>query len=399
MTSAILALALAQPGQFRINEVPVPSEKLIVMQAWVKAPDLPSDEAAAWKSLPDVILSGTTTYTGTEIRRLASPAGFPASVVAYPDMVRIQVVATQGDWQNAARVFASLYFEPSLRQSDVDTSVKGLVAKRTSPYGFASDPRVLDFEKVNEQLVRYVWRKHAQPANTEFVVYGGFEPGTVGPFIQQELRQWRQPERATVRRGTSPAPIAETMVGGVSAYRIVAKPLTPSMRFSSARLLATFALGAGKDCTLWRVHREKLALTYLAEGSLFPTLDGWQPTFTVLRTAEPGSNQTLFTVFSALTEDIDTWSEQTLVRAKLLAKASLTTGHEASPFWLTPTGPMPVGPLQAASWRGYLSLTGATAIGPARWAEMLDVVDLETLKSQAKEMLQESDLRVVSGSP
>lgn len=398
MTSLLVAMAVGQTNLFRIHEVPVPGEQLIVMQAWVKGGDFPADEAAAWKILPDVMIAGTTTYTAPEVRRLATSAGFPVSVVSYPDMLRIQVVATPGDWQNAVRVFASLYFEPNLRQVDVDAAVKDAMLRRTSPYEFAADPRELNYGSVNEQLVRYVWQKHAQPAGTEFVVYGAVEPGLVA-MLHQELRQWRQPAKATVRRGVSPAVVAKAIPGGVSVYRVACKPLTPSMQFSSAKLLATFALGAGKDCTLWRVHREKQGLTYLTEGILYPTLTGWRPTFTMLRTAGPEENKQLFTMVADMLADIETWDEQTLIRAKALAVASLTTGHPASPFWLTPSGPMAVGTLQQASWRGYLNLSGATAIGPAKWAEMLDVVDVETLKAQAKAMLTDSEIQLISGSP
>ncbi len=396
MIAGLLLVAAAQ-DTFSVQEVPAFGESLVVMQAWVKAPPLPSDEAAAWLMLPDILPAGTTTYTAARIQTFGSPAGIAPTIVSYPDMVRIQVVADPGNWQGAARVFASLIFEPSIRQDAVSAARERLSVRRSDPVMSAMDTRVLDPDSVSEELARYVWFKHMRPENVEIVVYGAVEPNTVGPFIQRELRQWAPPDQTTVRRGVEPAAQMKTQPGSVSTFLLRCKPITASSRFSSARLLATIALGTGKDSTLWRVHRDKLAMTYWAESVLFPTVSGWEPRFVMLRGSEESELRTLAGFIGSMLTDVDTWTEQTLLRAKVVAGQSLRSGVWPTPFWLTPQGPMGAGIDVEASWRGYLNLTKSASIGPDKWADMIDVVDLETLKAQAKQMLLEGEESLIHG--
>ncbi|MEZ5163748.1 MAG: hypothetical protein R2688_08350 [Fimbriimonadaceae bacterium] len=223
-------------------------------------------------------------------------------------------------------------------------------------------------------------------------------PGLAAQEMARWTRVW-EPKKVVppvAARVETPAPLLRSRIG-VSSFEFRGKAFTPATPFSGSMFLATIALGMGKGSTLWRVVRQDMGLSYVQEGLLWPTVDGWVPRFIVLRGTEESEVELFAKMREKIVADMDSWDESHLIRAQALAKASLERGSDLSPFWIAPDEPIQPSLEDRCAWVGLLELTKTGSVGMKTLSSALENVDLETVKDQAKKMIESAEGVYING--
>ena len=140
---------------------------------------------------------------------------------------------------------------------------------------------------------------------------------------------------------------------------------------------------------MFRVLREDLGLSYMQSAVLWPTKNGWAPSFIMVRATEEGEGKYATLMRDALMKDIETWDETSLKRAQAMAAAAFNRSLSFSPIWLGPDGPMEPTIFDRCAWRGYLEMVGSGTLREEIMVDAMNNVDLDQLKKEAKAMLEE----------
>ena len=148
-----------------------------------------------------------------------------------------------------------------------------------------------------------------------------------------------------------------------------------------------------------RVLREGAGLSYLQGAVLWPTQNGWEPCFTMVRRTTTDEARYATEMRDLLAKDVDSWTESTLVRAQAMAEASFARNLSISPIWLSADGPMGASLMDRCAWRGYLEMVGSGALREEVMVGAMKNVDLDQLKEQAKLLLQECNAGWLPGRP
>mgnify|MGYP002377462067 CR=1 FL=1 len=397
MITSLAALAvLIQAPTAKLVEMPEADSGMIVMQAFVRGIDArTAHDAAVWDVLGHSLLEGTKELTAIQLRQYGGQAGYPPRVQVMPDYLMVQVVVPKNGLDLAGQLVESLILRPRLRDESIAEVVRRRQRVLPDPFYDALITEARDYASVTGDQVRTAHQIIFRPENVSVIVAGEFEVGAGAKELTRRFGKWHVERPLPMGRAVPGVPVRSSRQTAISSYELVAPTLTPATAFSGARILATIALGVGKDSTMFRVLREELALCYIEEGLLWPTRKGWEPRFILLQ-ARPGDVAVLNQMKDALQKDVATWNEETLQRAMTLAKASLRTSVPFSPFWLSPAGPMEKSLVDRSAWRGYLTMAGSGGVDAELLADAVGQVDLETMKEQALKMLDEADGRMIS---
>lgn len=387
---SLIALATVLSTQtaesIQVIEQPMPGSDLVAFQAFVQAEVSGQKDLSAWEMVGPAVLEGCLDYSSTEVSSVATRAGYWPEIAVLPGMIRIQMVCRPADAPDVANMLTQSLLVPKLREDGLLKSKAQVLAKRSRPFDLALRTLELPLEDVKPDDIRMIHQLAFRPKNIKIYISGNMEVGVLPNVIKRAERDWKDPGRPG-RRPLQLDPRPPVHSGSaVASVELRAEPITASSRFAAARLLATTALGVGKDCTMFRVLREQLGLSYVQEAVLWPTTEGWIPRFVMLR--DGGSVEDIAKMRTAMLEDIEKWDENVLKRALVLARASLTDGLPWSPVWLDSYGPMADTSADKLALFGYLDLVGQGGLSPNRWAATLENVELDTVKMQAKEMLE-----------
>ncbi|HXH61576.1 MAG TPA: hypothetical protein VNI20_09475 [Fimbriimonadaceae bacterium] len=400
MIALLVAAVAMQDSPVRVLELVEPSAPYIVVQANIKAPaQMSAREATAWQVLGRLLLLGTVEYTPFTIRDYGSQAGIPPSVTVMPDFMRLELVVPKGGLSLAGQFLYAMLTRPGLREEDIEKVMSQLESEEQSAWVSALVGIDYTYDKLRQGDVQRLWEHTFRPANINIVVGGVFDPGAAKKEMDYRFSAWKpNPDPGPLRFDTGPSPRL-SVPGGVSAFYLQAKSMTPASQLSAARLLSVFALGVGRDSSMTRVLRNKLGLSYLQGAVLWPTRDGWRPTFLMVRKTENGEAKYSTQMKEALGEDVKTWTDETLVRAKAMARAAFERTLPDSPIWLGPNGPMGRSLSDHCAWRGYLEMVGSGSLREETMLSAMDNVDLDQLKEAATQTLDESNVGWLPGRP
>lgn len=396
MIAAILAFAATE---VRVIELPEPAPHIVV-QAYVKAPKKMGErEAAAWQVLGRVLLEGTIEYTPQTLRDYGSQAGIAPSVTVMPDFLRLQIVVPRGGLSLAGELTFAVLTRSALREEDVARATTALMAEEKSPWVAAMSGIDYRYDRLRPGDVRAVWTRALRAENLNFVVGGAIEPGEGATEIRTRFERWTAPRDLGPPRADLQATPKISHLGPVSTFVLAARTMTPASTASAAKLVAVFALGVGKEGSMHRVLREGAALSYLQGAVLWPTQDGWEPYFTMVRRTTPEEGKYATEMRDMLLKDVESWTEATLVRAQAMAEAAFARNLSISPIWLSSDGPMGTTLMDRCAWRGFLEMVGSGALREEVMVGAMKNVDLDQLKEQAKALLQECNAGWLPGRP
>lgn len=392
MVAALALMAAAQvqtqPQTLTVHEVPEPGVGVTCFQAVIKYKPAGRDDAAAWDVLGQTLLAGTDDYTIGEIMRTGGLSGYRPRVVTMPGYLRLEYTVPTAMAESGAKIVAQCLTAPRFREDRVEDAKANLAQGFTDAFDQALQLEKKDYSKVTVEQVKELYQRTFRPATISLYVGGDFNVGEIPTIMTRYTREWKPdlyPRPPVIQLLTN----LPTKVTGTESYELRSTPLTPSSPFAAARFLAVIALGVAKDCTMHRVLREQHGWSYRNEGVLYPSVDGWTPRFIMLHDGPEGV-ALLEEMRKAMAADMDTWTDQTLQRAIVLGKASLREGFVWSPVWIDGYSPMRSDVVDRLALASYLDMVGAGGVSPKTWAMTLENVDLETLKAQAKEMVEKA---------
>ena len=390
ITALLLAVSAQSQQGFKVLEL-IEDSPYVVVQAYLKAPEMSARESASWQILGRVLLQGTEQFTPQSLRRYASQAGFAPQVWTMPDYMRVQIVLPRAGLTLAVSLMYSILITPSLDEDDVSETIKVLEMEQDRPWIASMTGISYDYGAVRKGDVARVWRRTVRPQNINFVVGGGIPPGAGKAEIELQFARFKPPRDVGLLLVDGPPTPLLSLAGGVSTFSLVGRTMTPASVASAAKLLAVFALGVGKDASMHRVLREDLGLSYMQTAVLWPTAKGWTPYLIMVRKSENEEARLVTVMKEALMKDIDGWSMGTVSRAKAMARAAFTRRLVSSPIWLDETGPMSQSLIDRCAWRGYLEMVGSGALREELLLGAMENVDLDQLKEQATALLEESN--------
>ncbi|MCU0316676.1 MAG: hypothetical protein MUC92_08795 [Fimbriimonadaceae bacterium] len=388
------------PRPITIIEVPEPELDRVVFQAFVRAPEnMDARDQAAWVVLGNSLLRGTQIINGGDFMRLGSQAGIPPRVIVMGDFLRIELHLPRRGVDVGTALVEAVITAPSLRPEVVEEVARNLQRQRRSVEQIAINPLDLRFRDVTHDDVQNLYTRAFRPENIVVVAGGALERGQVRENLGRRMARWNPETPARLQRRPIIIRPVETTDSSVTIFELSGNPVYPGKPQSGARILALYALGAGKDCTLWRVFREEKAWAYRTEGLLWPTKNGWVPRLLLMRRATANDVDVIPIMREAILADIETWDEATLARASLLAQSSLIREFEFSPWWMSSDGPLTRTFEDRLAWRGYLSVIGADVPDERLLAETFANIDLPGLKEQARKMVEEANASFIPASP
>lgn len=404
-TALLLAMTLlvgtvqAQASKtFVVTELPNPAAKTVQIHAMIPRPEGSAREEAAWRVLARTLTRvSTRTYSNWELFEYEGPGTQPLRVEWLPDFIRLEIGTTPANWQQKFEVIVSLLSEVKWEVEEPILQARAeLMAERKDPWGWALDPFAPAYDQVRPRDVVLVYQAAFQPGKARVFVNGPIEPGTAQGLLDSRVR-WSDLPAPPRPFFVSEIKRPEGNGSGVSSFELAPPPIRLSGAGSAAQFLAAIALGAGKDCTLWRVLREEKAWTYRTEMVFWPTKFGLEPRLLMLRGVQGEELPMMFEMAEAIRGDLKNWDAATLARAKVMARSILTRPSPFACIYLHPARALGSGEADAAAWQSFWGAVGEPPISIPRWVEVLENVELEEFKTQATIMTENLRPRLTSG--
>lgn len=392
--AAILAATIF-PGRF--VELPLPNATSIQVAIVAPLPEFGARDRAVSKVLGKTLLDGTEQFTKNHIRQLTFGSGQSVSCTVMPDHIRIQMGFSPQDFGSGLIVAKSLIEEATLSDESIKNAIETLSYSRPNYWARALQPEADDFEGIRPFDVRLLYRQLFKAERVSIAISGPFRENQARDYWLRLYEDFKQP---SIRR----------FVPGVGAEKGLIPPSDPittielagpefagsDPKFAS-RLLATFALGAGKDCSIWQVIRERLKLSYRQEAFLWPTGNGFRTR--IVMAVKPNEEEGSYaeSVRSALLEDVSAWREANRGRAAAMAESVYLRGLPLNPLQLQVSGQVGVTQRDETFMTAYWPLKTSKFWLEKDLVKSLQAVTLDEMKDAATEMLKGSIPRMISG--
>lgn len=391
LSLGLAASILAQADSPAVTEFPIPGSGQVAFVVTVNARSTGAEDAAALRVLADLIPRGAEEFTAADILRFGAQSGHFPRVVVTGDLLRLEVVVPAADLDQGARLMAAMVTNPRLRSRDLVNMRRAWETTPSEPYRLAFRPYRLDYSRVSEDDVRRLHQRLMRPERLQVLVAGAVEPGQGRDAWQRWTRRWMVPRAP--RPPNLPAPMVprQGTLSPTQTFVMRGRPLDLRQFRGTARVLATVALAVGKDSSVWRVWREQNLWGYELGGHLWPSVEGLQPTFILVRRRQDDPTATLVGMRTSLVKDIETWDESTLKRAAAIVQTALRRPTNLTPFRLEAGRDLGRSLLDRAVWRSMLMQAGQGGVSESALIQFVDNVDVASLKSEAKAMLDESE--------
>ena len=375
-------------------EIPEPSGEAHAIELVLGAPRLDAWEMANLRVLAAALADGSMDFGRQQMFAFASALG-PPQFVALPDSLRISLSVSPSGLRAGLGVLEALIRRPVLSQESVDAARDRLAHSAADHVSAALWPSLPEGSRVTRESVASLLRRLVQRGEMVLVVRGPFEPGTAESMWAERVASWppERPEREPLR---GPEPRFRTDVPGPASVLELVGPLVPA-RFVGlpAQILAVGALGSGKGATLYRVVREQKRLSYRQEAFFSGVPGGFQPRILIASTHD--LSKRVDEIRDAIRADIGQWTEADRVRAAAALRSSLVYGIGMSPFdfgiWDSPVGRY----RDEAFIAGYWQLKTGTRWDPSELARLIDLVDLETMREAAFDLVDSMGYRFYAG--
>ncbi len=398
MILSALAFTLATQVSVPGVELVEPNARRIVVQAWVKPPfEMKATEAAAWHVMAECLLRGAGSYSEPQIRQYGGQYGILPKVEAFSDLIKIEMIFPPEGMSVAGELLEEIVTEATLRDSDVEEAAKRLQNRSVEVWDSALMPDELPYDKVTGDLVRNLYDITFRRPNLVIGAGGVFEQGELGSkVLERSAREDRAPRRTPAQFENRPFP-AVRRLQRISTFELQGQPLLPSTSSFAPRLAAMYALGGGKSSTAFRVLRQQLGLSYQQDAFLWPSSRGWIPRIIVARRSNQDDEKVLDQMTAALLADIEKWDAATLARAKTAAKMAFGRGEQTQVIWMGKNRPISGSLSDRLALRCWLELVGAGSASLDLVLKTMENVELETLKAEAKLMIEESNGSIILG--
>ncbi len=392
--AAILATTIF-PGRF--VELPMPTATSINVAIVVPLPAFGARDRAVTRVLGRALLEGTDEFTKNHIRELTHGSGQSVSCSVMPDHIRIQFGFAPQDFASGLIVAKSMIEEATLSDDAVKAAIESLSYAKTSYWTRALLPEAADYDGIKSFDVRLLYYQLFKPERLSIAVSGPFQPDQARDYWVKLYEDWHQ---KSVRRLVPGVGAEKGLIQAsdpVTTIELAGPEFTGSDPKLPAKLLAIYALGAGKDSALWRVVRERLRMSYRQEAFLWPTADGFRARIVIA--VKPSDQEGTFAqaAQSALLEDVASWTDANRSRASALAQSVYLRGLPLNPLQLQANGVIGVSQADRTFMTAYWPLKTTKFWSEKDLVKSLQDVSLDDMRDAATDILKSSLPRVISG--
>jgi len=397
LTSVALLLAMLRQGEpvvfpGRFVEESVPNATQNEIEALVLFRKLGPRDRAAEELLAGSLLGGAKGYNHDEMRAATVDIGEPLRVQAYPDCLRITIGTASNDLESGLEILHALLTGADLSDDSFAAARESLVFQRKGPWEQALDPADLPFRKITRHEMEMFYNQNVVPEATSIVVTGPYSPGQARSAWLELVSDWQDPKGVRMAPEIERTTPMSSSQGPVSTLRLQGPQVTGST--IPVALLAAYALGVGKESSVFRILRQRDRISYRQEAYL----QGEGPGFCLCiataflpREDEAGLGER---IRAELVADVEHWSDVDRSRALALASTTLTGWPNLVPLNLTGlNGPS----AQDRSFlEAYWPMKTGEAWNPAALLSEMQSVSLENLKKMAKSALLGAQATLVS---
>lgn len=386
---ALLLLAKVQASSF--IEFAQPASKDVTLQAVCKLPELSDGERAMLPVIVRAMTRQTSDYLRSDMIRMTG--GYEPKVVVMPDVVRISITTPSAAMGNGITLLESLSRRAPLFQETLDTCLQSTA---TTGWPQRLDPPT-SLKKIKRAEALELYRKVFRPSRITVGVGGGLTPGQAAELWSTKVADWQEKlvKDSLALKFLKTEPPTEDhgpLLLSLESPELIANDVNLSGKF-----LALIAIGAGKQCTLYRTWREKHAWSYRQEAILSPTTNGWKPRLVAQMEFAGDRSERAVAAKTAVQQDIDNWTENDRSRALGMAQGILLAGVRSNPLYLGSSGPLN----DDLEGRTYLETYWRQKTGrpwtPEKMLAEMGLIGLKELKELAHDMVDAATPRFIGG--
>lgn len=385
LVSSLLAASLASGityGEESVNDL-----KGTAIVATITAGDMNSVDYAAWQVLGATLLDGASSYTRRSIYSFGSQNGVMPDVLVWPGVMQVRFESPPSE--DGVRVIADLLAKvvqsPTIPDSSIPFATRRITQREPTvwervlapvrPQGFA--PTAIEVRKLHAEAFR--------PQEMSIHVAGPLGQGSVQGAITPRFQDWKV--KTLPRLQSSDRKPDEPKMTGEHCLTTWASQPKRNLYDLATQMVTVCALGGGKSSLLHSTIRQKNRWGYLQEATWSPSRAGWHMTVFTVQPRPEHPEARAEEIKLALTEGVQTWKDEDVVRAKRLALTSLEGVNPVHPFWLTPSARLDTSPMARASLLGWSRVHGNdVSIGKLQLA--LEAVTLDDVRAAAKALFE-----------
>lgn len=380
----VLCAALLFAPVVRIVETVDPGQDRIAIEALVSCEDLGAKDRDDIAVMGKAMAMRSLDFTRSQMAIITG--GRPVNCDLTPAGLRFDASVPAGRLKEGIALMYSVLTHPTFDEEDFEKASERLSRTPREGWNQAFDPISHVFRPLKTNGAQLLFTRVFRPEKITLGFGGNFKPGEPLAFWQKRSEEWSVPKMPTGYFDISKPSLAKfNGLNVIPAPLLGVKPLTRLDQDTAATLLAIFSLGVGKDASLFRIVREKLALSYRQEILLVGVPEGLEPRWVI------ASSQTIpFDVVRAdLEADIDTWTEATRVRA--LAMARGVWKHKLPWNPIVVTGREAGTPLEDETFlNAYWTRLTGLRWDADRLITVMESVPLDELKESARRLLPAS---------
>jgi len=389
-----ILLGLLQHGSspIKVVELIEPGSKIVVAQATLLTRDYGDYDQAAARVIAESLLEGTTEFTKHELLSYGAQAGIVPRVEVMDDLIRITIAAPRKGLSVAVALIESMLVRPKLEFSALQARAVQLEKLHRSAWMSALVPVLLPYSKLRRSDFDNVRLRLLRPENVVIALGGDFAPGRGIEQVKTQFGVWAPAPKKFVGKPTAP-PLTLDNREPVATCELAGEIVRGDRESDAGTILAVFALGVGKQSTLFRVLREQLRQSYRQEALLWATSHGWVPRIVAAVPPELGRDF-VEVLRGELLKDIEAWDETTLECAKALSESALQADLSVSPIWVDSTGPATTELRSRVSWLSFVTVANTPRLArDGILSQKLQEVTLESLKNSAREWISKAKPR------
>jgi len=392
----LAAVALSGP---LVLELPDDKQPYITVQAVVKLGVLNGKEQALAQILHDTLLDATENYNEEQIWQYSTLAGESMRCTLSGDHFRIQLAVPKGQMSLAGELTSELLERARFAEDVIQADIVTTPNRPASYWSELLQPFKLDYRKIHHEDVVNFYRKTFTPENTTIAIAGPFSSGEGKAAMDKYLDGWSAPKRPSyVRRYEDPPPpLLARHAFPVTTVELYGPEFGSSEADFAAHLLVTSALGVGKGCSMFRILREKMGLSYIQQGIVAPTPGGFQTHLVMVQSPAEDEAPQVETMRAALAADVATWDEATRQRAMGMALAFLQNEAIATPLYLDGAGAVGFGNEDKVFLTAYWTEKMGHAWDPAAILHEMRQVNLDEMKKMAADLVANAQGGVIHG--
>jgi len=392
IAAALFLTALVQGPQ--VVEVIDPEAQEVSIQAIIPTPGLTNRDFTTATTLVDALPREVEGYSRRDV--LSVTGGMPLRAELGPDHIRVSMIVPAENWRSGLSLLETLVRRPRYTAESLQSANDSLARRAPDYWTLAIRPREREKRQTTLRDLNELHERLFRPDTIVLGIGGRLSPGQAAEEWHKRTESWR-PARTLPPLADGPESLVTAGEQGVDTIELGGAPFGARDAALPTRILAAFALGAGKASSVFRVARQKLGWSYRQEAILYPVPSGWQPRVLVTMRSVGDAATRAETLRSALLEDVRGWSEAERRRALGMAEGVLLRDVDFDPLYVTASGPAGHQLEGRTFLNTYWRFKTGEAWNASALLDRMRSVTLADLKEAAQQGLATGTIRILKG--